>query len=131
MNGDGLTILEINERAATEFKAGNGFIEFGIPEFSQTRSAFTCFTQVRAISTKDQTFSKALIGLQGLYQACRDLNPIEWFLEPIPKRFLVLVTKTLEIRVIDTAWNGEYDGAEQLEEGGLGFAEVELGQELV
>jgi DUF971 family protein len=45
--------------------------------------------------------------------------------------FLVLVTETHEVRVVDTAWNGEYHSAKQLEEGALSFTEVELGQDLV
>ena len=57
--------------------------------------------------------------------------PVEWFLEPIPKGFLVSMAESFEVRVVDSAWNGEYHGAEQLKEGGLGGAKVELGQDLV
>jgi hypothetical protein len=45
--------------------------------------------------------------------------------------FLVLVAESLEVSVVDSTWNGEDEGTEEVEESTLGFTEVELGQDLV
>ena len=50
------------------------------------------------------------------------MNPFDGFLCPVPKSLFVFVTESLEIFVVDSAWNGEDQGAEEVEEGGLSFA---------
>jgi hypothetical protein len=60
-----------------------------------------------------------------------DVNPFDGFLSPIAKGFLVASAESLEVGVVDSAWYGEDQGAKQVEEGGLSFANRELGQDLV
>ena len=69
--------------------------------------------------------------LQGLDDTCGDVDPFDGFLGPVPKGFLVSVAESFEVRVIDSAWNGEDQGAEEIQEGGLSFANWEFGQDLV
>ena len=55
------------------------------------------------------------------------MNPFDGFFSPVPVGFLGSVAESLEVCVIDSAWNGEDQGAEQVQEGGLSFANWEVG----
>ena len=50
------------------------------------------------------------------------MDPFDWFLEPVPKGFFVQVAKSFKVCVVDSAWDGEPECEEDVQEGGLGFA---------
>ena len=60
-----------------------------------------------------------------------EVSPFDWFLEPVAKRFLVQRTESLEVCVVDSAWDGEPEGEEDVQEGSLGFANAGSLQGLV
>ena len=59
------------------------------------------------------------------------MNLFDRFFSPVPKGFLSFLTESFEVRVVDSAWNGEDQGAEKVQEGGLSFTNWEVGQDLV
>ena len=59
------------------------------------------------------------------------MDPFDGFLSPVPVGFFSAIAESFEVRVVDSTWNGEDQGAEQVQEGDLSFANWEVCQDLL